>query len=141
MHSVAVINFTAAVLTRGFVERGSPSAAPQLVPTVLVNFFLGVVAIVCLKEQRQTRACLLGFAFATASLAILGFFQGIWALGIIVSLWSVASFHRWWKERNVHRFTMRIGKQTVAVPLNQWHRESRISRLFGTKASDFENLE
>jgi hypothetical protein len=138
-HLFAILSVASAVLPARSFTGPVHSEAPPMDSVMVANFLLALAAIVCLKEQRQARVFVLGFAISTAAIAVLGLLHGAWTLGTIVALWSILSFWHWAHERYPRRFRVRMSGAAGAVLLRRWQRESRVSRLFGTGASDFRN--
>jgi hypothetical protein len=102
---------------------------------MVANFLLVLVVLLCLKEQRQHRVFLLGLALAAAGLATIGLFQGEWALAIVVGVGAGLALQRWHTRR--HSWMV---SRNVVVATRGYSTQSRITRLFESPTSNFQEL-
>jgi len=104
---------------------------PQLDRMMLFGFLASFATLVCLTQQREHRAFRLSLAICLAAMAVYGFLQGAWALGLVVGVWSLATARRWRRQRQMFLGTFRAWQSDVAQQANAWANDSRVSRMFG----------
>ena len=105
--------------------------APQLDRALLTGFLAMVVWLVCFKEQRTSKAFVIGLAISSAVLTVFAFMQtGAWPLGFVQAAMTVSALGRCWKRETA------IRKSSVTHWKNACNAESRTQRLFGSVGSD-----
>jgi hypothetical protein len=104
---------------------------PTLDRLMLFGFLGMLAAILFYREQKHSRAAGLLFPICLACLAVYGFLQGAWPLGIMQCVWSGTTFYRWFKPR-----TQRTTTEATSARLFASREESRITRLFGRVDSE-----
>ncbi len=107
-----------------------PYTPPQLDVMMLAGFIGSILTLLFWMHQRQSRSCIAALAVCLAGMAIYGFLQGAWALGIIACLWAISTFHRWHHQTLVHKPITRGLRLLAESRPRLWDSESRISRMF-----------
>jgi hypothetical protein len=108
----------------------APFTPPALDVLMLVGFLGSILTLLFWMHQRQSRSRVAALAVCLAGMAIYGFLQGAWPLGIIECVWSVSAFQRWRHKTVVHKPNTR-GLWVLAESRPRlWDNESRISRMF-----------
>src|SRR5208282_5073940 len=74
-------------------------AGPPMDTVMVFGFFCGFVALVSWMYQSESNAFTLGFSAGLAGLAVYGFLEGFWPLGIVQGIWSATIFQRWREQR------------------------------------------
>lgn len=75
--------------------------APPLDVVMLSGFFLSLLTLLIWMHPVESRLRTLVFAACLAGLAIYGFLQGAWPLGIVSIIWSAATLRRWHQQKKV----------------------------------------
>jgi hypothetical protein len=126
MLSLATVNSIAAT------RHMAPLLTAPSIDALAVTGFLGsILTLLFWMHQRQSRSCVAGLSICLAVMAIYGFMQGAWPLGILESVWSVSAFQQWRRKKVLRGQTGKFFWLTRESRRSTWHTESRISRMFG----------
>ena len=112
--------------TASLVARHSMTP-PQFQGVMFFGFVSAVMTLLFFIHQRQSRRVVLALSISLAAMAVYGFMQGAWPLGIVEVVWSCATFERWRAAKNAGR---RCARPEIGAP--QWSVQDRLSRMFGT---------
>ena len=128
MQSLATVSLAVSGITTASHQSGR-HLAPQLDVLMLFGFFAGILTLLFWMHRRQSRSAVMGLAVCLAAMAVYGFLEGAWPLGIVVSVLSASAFCRWHNEKYVGRAVSGNRRiRAVALP-GRWDMESRISRV------------
>jgi hypothetical protein len=106
--------------------------APQMDVLMVFGFMGSIVTLLCWMHQAQSRTWVLSFAVCLAAMAVYAFLQGAWPLGIVESVWSVATVRKWWNKKRIGGRNEGTFLRAVEVSSNRWVSEARMSRMFGS---------
>jgi hypothetical protein len=107
-----------------------PFTAPPMDVLMVSGFFGSILTLLFWMHQGQSRKCVAALAICLAGMAVFGFIQGAWPLGIMECVWSIAAFRRSLQKNVVHKPIARFLWLNTETQPPLWHSESRISRLF-----------
>ena len=102
---------------------------PQLDVVMLFGFLISILTLLIWMHPVPSRLNTLAFAVSLAGLAVYGFLQGAWPLGIVAMIWSGAALMRWhqWKDIVIARNKKR---RAIMFPPRRGQGESIHDQLF-----------
>jgi hypothetical protein len=106
--------------------------APQMDVLMVFGFMGSIVTLLCWMHQAQSRTWVLSFAVCLAAMAVYAFLQGAWPLGIIESVWSIATVRKWWIKKRIGGRNEGMFLRPVEISPSRWVGEARMSRMFGS---------
>jgi hypothetical protein len=106
-----------------------PTTPPQLDVLMLSGFLLSILTLVIWLHPVKSRLHSFVFATAIAGLALFGFMQGAWPLGIVAIVWSAATLQRWHQGKDI---VVAVNEARHRWLFSQLHRDngSRNSRTY-----------
>jgi hypothetical protein len=111
-----------------FTVHGATTAAPPADVLAICGFLIAVLTLVCWLHQGQSRRALAAFGICLAALAIYGFLQGAWPLGIIQTVFCLTTLRKAFAKPRIYK----RGRPTaVGNPHCDLTGETRMSRMFG----------
>jgi hypothetical protein len=134
MWTPPAINTLSPIATAPVMHRFAAVPPPQLDVVMLFGFFISILTLLIWMHPAPSRLNTLAFAVSLAGLAIYGFLQGAWPLGIVAMIWSAAALMRWrrWKgipmarnkNRRAIKFPPRRGqpqRESIHDQLFEWN--------------------
>jgi hypothetical protein len=106
------------------VHRAPVAPPPALDVLMLSGFLLSILTLLIWMHPIQSRHRLLAFAAALVGLAVYGFLQGAWPLGVVAIAWSAATLRRWHQWRPA---ITRVNSARLKIMFSQFHHENQRS--------------
>jgi hypothetical protein len=113
-------------------HRVAPIAAPPLDGVMLFGFLAAVLTLVCWLHRDQSSRAAGAFAVCLAAMAVYGFLQGAWPLGMILGVRAGDAFCR---RGNGKAGRPNNKPRRLSARTSPQYRvsESRMSRMFGPR--------
>jgi hypothetical protein len=117
------------IATAATLHRISAAPPPQIDVLMLSGFLISLLTLVVWMHPVCTRSRTLAFAACLLGLAIFGFLQGAWPLGVVAIVWSAATLQRWRQEKDI--FTgVNEARRRIVFSQVHWESGSAKSRKF-----------
>jgi hypothetical protein len=117
------------IATAAALHRLPAAPVPQLDVLMLSGFLLSILTLVIWLHPVKSRPRTFAFATAIAGLALFGFMQGAWPLGIVAIVWSAATLQRWHQGNDIV-VAVNEARQRLLFSQLHWENGSRNSRMF-----------
>jgi hypothetical protein len=132
MWTPPTINMLNPIASAPVMHRFAAAPPPQLDVLMLSGFLISIFTLLVWMHPVPSRLQALVFAASLAGLAVYGFLQGAWPIGIVAMVWSAAALRRWqqWKHiaragnknRRASRFSGNLGhSESIHGQVSEWN--------------------